>query len=279
MKDNLRPFLKTPLAQSGFTLVEVAIVMIIGATLLAAFSSGYLVYVTRNKISTTVSHIEEIRQAIENYALLNGGYPCPAAPNAPLNTPAFGTATACAGGPAISAGNVPSRTLSIPDDFTQDGWGNRILYVVTTALTNAAPPPPAGTPGAISAQDGNGNSIVQPPNTAHYVLVSAGADSIGANVFATGVQTSACAAPPGAPPPGLPIDLENCDGDNLFFRSALFTNDYVYVRGVTGPQNPIPSGATLMLPVGSPCPVGSGWTAAAAPPWDTIPTYTYCQKN
>jgi type II secretory pathway pseudopilin PulG len=114
--------------------------------------------------------------------------------------------------PAIAIGAVPTRTLDIPDEYMVDGWGNRFTYVVTIAL--ASPPPTTGafpldfTQGGITIKDASGNDYTTPPSSATYLLISHGADSLGA--FAGYPATLGGAGPAKACPAAAVTESANC---------------------------------------------------------------------
>ncbi len=134
---------KKSTSQFGFTLVEIAIVLVIFGLLLAA-----LITPLQAQRSIAAQHETEValydaKQAILGFAQANGRLPCPATNNAtgvfPDDT---GTANPNASGACVqSVGFLPATTLGLqPADaqgFAIDAWNNRIRYAVTTADTNA----------------------------------------------------------------------------------------------------------------------------------------------
>jgi prepilin-type N-terminal cleavage/methylation domain-containing protein len=255
-------------ADAGFTLIEVAIVIIILGIISAALTSSLLSYIKRSEIRSTESKLLEIDSALQTFLELNGRYPCPASLTVQQDTANFGveisagncsTAGAVVGTTSVGSNNgaatnvrigaVPVRTLNLPDDYIMDAWGNRFTLAMTEGLATA------GTYsrdlGGVSIIDSNGNSVVQPADTAHYMIVSHGDTGLGATALGGG------AAPACNP---ATLDGENCDNDSTFRDTLLtgtgaaanFFDDHVR-RNVSTFVN-IPPGAVVAFNGG--CPPG-----------------------
>lgn len=135
-----------PTLQSGFTLVEMAIVLMIVGLLLGGLLVPLSAQMDQRNVSDTQKTLSEIKEALIGYAIANGRLPCPA-----INGSNGGESFAGGG----NAGNgicftyyngyVPAATLGITSavdnqgntGFAVDGWGNRIRYAVTTSNSNA----------------------------------------------------------------------------------------------------------------------------------------------
>ena len=119
----------------GFTLIEMAIVLLIITLLLSGLLVPLSTQVEQRKIAETQKTLEEIKEALLGFAIANGRLPCPA--NA-----ASGVESSTGGVCDPWNGFVPAMTLSIsPTDnqgFAIDGWGQRIRYAVTTVDGYAA---------------------------------------------------------------------------------------------------------------------------------------------
>ena len=120
----------------GFTLIDMAIVLLIITLLLSALLVPLGTQVEQRKIAETQKTLEEIKEALFGFAVANGRLPCPASAGTGVESPS--------GGGVCDPWNgfVPAITLSIsPTDnqgFAIDGWGQRIRYAVTTASASAA---------------------------------------------------------------------------------------------------------------------------------------------
>ena len=119
---------------NGFTLIEVAIVMLILAVLISAAILPLRGQRQTANINTARDDIEAIEEALYGFAIANGRLPCPTQPGVGgVEQPAGGI---CVNG---SIGFVPSTTLGLKGDVNCDGllvdpWGRPYLYSVTTVL-------------------------------------------------------------------------------------------------------------------------------------------------
>lgn len=257
----------------GFTLIEMAIVMVIGGILLSFMGSALLTYMKKGRVDKTEYRMEAIKEALNQYLNINRRYPCPARQDiAPGETPTnvgdprFGIEidTDCStpfadgneivgAGDIVRIGSVPTRTLNLPDEFSLDGWGNRFTYAVT--IQSASTTGGAGgstftnSGGLIEIADSSGN-VFLPASAgdpgAHYILVSHGITGEGAYTL-NGNLMQNCNS--GA------MDNENCDHDDIRFINTLvnsgadtadFYDDYMYYQGQTLPDFEVfPSGAVL----------------------------------
>lgn len=114
----------------GFTLVELAIVLFIVALLLGGMLLPLSAQQDIRARHETERVLNEIRDALIGYALINGRLPRPAisAVDGAENSATCATDVAC-------SGFVPWAALGTPK---MDGWGKLIRYSVTPAYANAA---------------------------------------------------------------------------------------------------------------------------------------------
>ncbi len=264
----------------GFTLIEMALVMVIGGILLAFMGSALLTYVEKSRADKTEYRMDAIKIALSEYLSINRRYPCTARRDigpGVAGTPAFGVevSTQCTGNIAgtvrtnvadaqdqqVRIGSVPTRTLNLPDEMAIDGWGNRFTYAVTINQANLDPTPNVGTlyrndGGVIRIADSTGTEFV---TDAHYALISHGVSGIGSFNLA-GNLTTPCRT--GA---ADPLDERtNCDDDRSFTTTLIkvdannnqFFDDVLYYQGQTAPALLIPAGAVMAFNLGA-CP--DGW--------------------
>jgi prepilin-type N-terminal cleavage/methylation domain-containing protein len=211
---------------AGFSLVEMAIVV----TIMGVLAGGMLA-VSSNKIEktavrTTAQKLHDIDDRIKVYYARYGKIPCPAIATAEEGTSAYGMAIDCSSGvedyPAYTVknvddvnqvvfGNVPVRTLGLPESMMYDEWGSRIMYgaVVELAKSRMAYTTytTTATDGVIKIVDGNGNQVLDPltTNVVPYVLISYGKDkkgALGRKMPDNGIPRIAC---------GSGKEGENCD--------------------------------------------------------------------
>ena len=134
--------------QLGFTLAEIAIVLLIVGFLLGGIMAMITSQTEQRNWSDTQSRLEAARDAILGYALANGRLPCPAnSTSAGAEVPAggglcgTGTTQDYYGGvvAGVTYGLLPAVTIGYqPVDsqgFALDAWGNRIRYAVSRVNT------------------------------------------------------------------------------------------------------------------------------------------------
>lgn len=167
-------------ASKGFTLIELAIVLIVVALLLAGLIGTLRTQLEARDRERALTDVSEIREAMLGYVVTEGRLPCPDTDGDgienPIPVPTPPATTNC----AAAEGNVPYATLGVVADdpwrTTQQRWPYR--YRVTTlfadygvagagAPTSACPSPPERASfnlcdnGDITINDGAGNVIAQ----------------------------------------------------------------------------------------------------------------------
>lgn len=243
-----------PLLQKGFTLLEVALAVVVGGMLLAFFGQSLTNTLNESKIKTTQSRIDEVNNALRRFASYSNYVPCPADRTQATTAATYGqalpdcrTSAGALGGTDTDAGvrigMVPTRTLNLPDEYGYDGWGMRLIYAVTESMTRTATYDPTAA-----------NVNILGMGSAAYAIVSTGANRKGS--FSSSGQTGpACGSAPGA-------DTENCDGDATFseaMQSASPGNSYfddqIEYHSLQADIDEIPEGAVMPFRL-STCPKG-----------------------
>lgn len=108
-------------AESGFSLVEMAIVLAIVALLLAGLLPSLSSQIEQQRRNETRKQLEDIQQALVGYAIINGTLPCPGTQADPTNAN-YGVADAtCSANPAAE-GYLPWKTLGVAET---DAWGSK----------------------------------------------------------------------------------------------------------------------------------------------------------
>jgi prepilin-type N-terminal cleavage/methylation domain-containing protein len=126
---------------SGFTLLELSVVLLV----LSLMMGGVFAALTQKARVEQQAELERRMDVIEQAVMAyykrenNYGLPCPTVDqNVSFNNSAFGIGddthwcgkvTYNSSGTVI--GNVPTKTLGIPDEYTLDPWGNRFVYAIT----------------------------------------------------------------------------------------------------------------------------------------------------
>ena len=200
-------------SQQGFTLIEMAMVLMIVALLLGGLLPTLSSQVDQRHVNDTRKQLDEIQQALIGFAVINGRLPCPAAPNA---TGVESPTNAASGVACTNAydGLVPAATLGLSstdsNGYITDPWGNPIHYAVTkwhNAFTTTGGMSTAGisnlqpdllvcsTGTGITAISCSGNSLTSSPG-------------VPVVIFSTGKN---------GPTGGTGIDeLKNLDGNQTF---------------------------------------------------------------
>lgn len=173
----------------GFTLVEMAIVIVILGFVLGALLLPMQVQREQQAQSQTESTLAIAKRALVGFAQQHGRLPCPAtdASNG-IEQPIGGTA-ACTQG----IGFLPAATLGIqPADaqgFALDGWNNRIRYAVTQSSAGGAATPDFTTNVADNiatpANEADGMDVVGMSNLAPELRICA---------TSVGITAAACSA-------------------------------------------------------------------------------------
>lgn len=125
--------------QKGFTLIEMAVVLMIVGLLLGGLLLPLSAQMEQRNISDTQISLSEIKEAIIGYALANGRLPCPAVPSTPTGQTVSGvgagtsvplSSNVC----SILTGVLPWATLGVNET---DAWGNRYTYRVDTNFSDS----------------------------------------------------------------------------------------------------------------------------------------------
>lgn len=146
----------------GFTLVELAVVLAVVALLLGALLSPLANQFQRRHVLETKESMNEIKEALTGFAVINGRLPCPDTDsdgvenlNAPPPPPLPPNCTAL-------EGVLPWQDLGVPPT---DSWDNLYRYRVTQEFAYAA------IPGAL-----DGPNHLDKKNVGDITIVSRGND-------------------------------------------------------------------------------------------------------
>jgi prepilin-type N-terminal cleavage/methylation domain-containing protein len=119
-------------AQPGFTLIELAVGLLVLSLLLATLLGPLTAQVDQKKISDTQATLNQISEALIGFAMSRGYLPCPdktaGAAGGVNNTPNDGNEDFVGANCVVSEGNLPWATLGISGT---DAWGNFFRYNVT----------------------------------------------------------------------------------------------------------------------------------------------------
>ena len=171
---------------TGFTLVEMAVVLLIMGILLGGLLPTLSSRIEQQRLNDVRKQLDEMQQAVLGYTLINGRLPCPA------SSTSKGMESFSNGGNATNGmcsnfdnGYAPAATLGLvtTDGYAVDPWNNRIRYAVTKSNSNAF-------------TTSNGMNLVGLANLAPDLLVCTTANGISASSCASG---AALTASPGVP--------------------------------------------------------------------------------
>lgn len=128
---NCIPFKHSDKSSRGFTLIEMAIVLLIVTLLLTGLVPTVSSQIEQRQRNETRKQLDEIRDALFGFVLTKGRLPCPAtALSNGMESPVGGACTSADGFvPAVTLG----ITLTDNKGFALDGWSNPIRYAVTTS--------------------------------------------------------------------------------------------------------------------------------------------------
>ena len=146
---------------TGFSLVELAIVLFIVGILMLSLMSTLSSQIDQRNIDDTRRRLEQARELVLTFAIVNGRLPCPARSNSvgaevrvadsdlvvanrgrcqdatPVEDYYGGTVTA-----GVTGGLLPAQTIGFQQTdaagFAVDAWGNRIRYAVARTIVNCS---------------------------------------------------------------------------------------------------------------------------------------------
>jgi prepilin-type N-terminal cleavage/methylation domain-containing protein len=212
----------------GFTLIEIAIVLVIVGLLLGGLLMPLAAQVKAQRVEETKKTMEEIKEALLGFAAVNVRLPCPDTTGDGQSDPP--NAGACPN----TAGNVPWATLGVS---AEDTWGHRFRYQVdngyTTAITVS---PPAATFG-VNSRDPTSKAQVTLAQNVPVVLVSYGANGYGARTKENTTIVN--------PPPQNQDEMANKGGAGGIFTTPVIN---FWSRPTTNPAGPTECSDTAVSP-------------------------------
>lgn len=171
---------RKPSRAAGFTLIEIAVVIVVLSLLLAMIAGIGTAMVGQQRREATRQKLAGVETAIALFVSQNKRLPCPAdgriagtTVGAGLEVRNAGTGTCQIGGVANTQthGVVPWQTLGLAEPDVTDGWGNRLTYRVAPELVadnsmnlNACDPGGTGGLGAGNLCDATCSSTTFPGN-------------------------------------------------------------------------------------------------------------------
>lgn len=201
----------------GFSLVEMAIVIVLIASVIGMIFTMGDSLITNIRLSTAQNQLDQISLSLQNYYKKHGRLPCPASLETTSADTSYGvpTGTVCntatvdtgtrrtSGAPWVRMGAVPVATLGLSPSLIGDPWGQRYIYYVSENFVVTGTDVNNGT---ITVYDDTSTAIT---STAAYALVSTGPNKFGSYNVDTGSQIDATALTNA----GRTMERENIDYD------------------------------------------------------------------
>jgi len=208
--------MKTSMRLRAFSLLEMAIVLLIIAAVIGGSISMFAGSLQKKQYEETNLKMDTIEKALLDFRRVNDRLPCPGDITLAVTDTKFGveaakasdTSISCHGlspsstfyaGAPIEAGLLPTRTLKLPDDYAFDSWGRRIIYVVdgNSTVTDAFAELDDQDP-TYMVQD---NGVVLRVEIYPTVAIKGGSAGVG-----SGVGVGSASVTPSASPPILVTD-------------------------------------------------------------------------
>lgn len=117
--------------QQGFTLIELAIILLILGLLIAGFFAISRSLQAQKKYDRTIARQDIVARELDSFAQVNGRLPCPADPAGAVEGQARTTCTTV----ASRDGVVPYHDLGLTREMATDGYGNPFTYVASAVGT------------------------------------------------------------------------------------------------------------------------------------------------
>ncbi len=254
----------------GFTLIELAIVIIVSGLIMIALARFIKLYTVNIQYEKTIENLRISQSAIDEYFGLYGYYPCPADPTLPPSDPQYGRSQCravvtddCVSGvpgnivctnafsrdgdqngqpDTVLIGIIPFRTLSEDIVATKydeskrlDGYSTYISYAVTEHMTDSSRfdvvNPVNPNTGGIRVEDENEISLTTPDDSVHYVLYSHG-DNRRGGYSSSGTRIGDCSVSlvPGVPP-SVPAPGPSVSGIDDEIENCD-NNDAIFKKGI-----------------------------------------------
>ncbi|PCJ99514.1 MAG: hypothetical protein COA45_05610 [Zetaproteobacteria bacterium] len=225
--------IKKPNNEHGFSLIELAIVLVLIGLVIAPAISIYHTQRIKTDWDRTEANVDSSVDELGRFRSVHGRYPCPASETAvpgdltyghedctvhPFGTCVGGTCTYTgtgnAAGETVLSGSLPFKALNLQESVSFDRYLNRLDYVVTLALTSSATFDLAG--GGISIVDKTNTTIIEPADKAHFIVLTHGQNQYGGTTK-SGLTSAACLS-------GTLLEQENCDIDSTFLSGEIDEN-------------------------------------------------------
>jgi prepilin-type N-terminal cleavage/methylation domain-containing protein len=205
---------------SGFTLIELAIVLAIISILISMIMFNIQARIDASKIFVTKERMQMIADSLDRYVEIYGKLPCPRSARTLREDSTYGYADQnhCDSGASgdIEIGDVPFKSLGLEAQTVADGWGTRFDYVISRDYAEEGKLTTLVEQNFLiinNASGGPGDSSIA------YIIVSHGTDTFGGYIDKTANQIDPNSS--GA----TDADKENSNGDKVFIQSVMGKDD------------------------------------------------------
>ncbi|MFN3827405.1 MAG: type II secretion system protein [Micavibrio sp.] len=227
--------------EAGYSLIQIAIGMVILGIFAGTAGHAYVVYTKKKQWQETQQNVQELAEKIDVFRQAFNRLPCPAemdvardnadygdeAPSCLAQSVAIGNCqdgicveealdgtnyrlstgvtfttvdrAAALANNRVVIGAIPFRLLQVDERKTYDAYGGRLLYAVTESMTDRGTYNPRN--GAIHIVNAQGDSLLDPPGSAPFLILSHGPNQLG-SYTTNGSMTEECG--------GTTLDAENC---------------------------------------------------------------------
>lgn len=128
----------TRFMEGGFTLTELAVVLVILSFLFVFLMPTSTALLNNQKRDLTKQKLKNIEQALVNFVAVNKRLPCPAVGSVPTGTAGVGSEGGRTSGDCTNSqasGVVPWLAIGLSENDILDGWDRRITYRAAYSLT------------------------------------------------------------------------------------------------------------------------------------------------
>ncbi|HRC25864.1 MAG TPA: hypothetical protein PKX87_00340 [Alphaproteobacteria bacterium] len=253
---SVRPLYTKGTPEAGYTLIQVAIALVVIGVLSTPLIASYNLYTREQQTVKSVERIQGAVATIQNFRDMYGYYPCPAPMKTPRGVVGYGAATNCRTNAAITAlapgqcdvalgicveqsiratltnrrvlvGTIPFRTLQMDEEEAFDSYGARLLYAVTESMTDDQSVD--DTIGGIAVRKASGTPLLIPDGSAAFFIASPGPTLMG-GYGVNGTLMTPCTT--------VTADQENCtvgfETGTMASPNSIYVSDVATHRPGTG---------------------------------------------
>lgn len=203
--------------RKAYSLLELSIVIVIISILISGAMTVSVGNISNAKVKTTKDRMKLIYNALGNYVAINRKLPCPASiTDSKTASASYGQALSSCSGMSLSSGGVyvstnllygmvPVATLGLAKEIGEDGFEDKIAYVVDKNFTDAAnlsafpnfavptfsTSTTTNTSNNITVFEKSGSATITTISNAVFVLISAGPNKKGAFGVNSSTQNTA----------------------------------------------------------------------------------------